>query len=820
MIETRSNDFGHADRKIAVSFGALVLALMLTVAVVAYFLYTQLQSKEEDRLCGALAAMLSESISKVSFSGKYHTRLLAEQMKARIPVIESISVENADGLIIAHSDPAFNETREDAAGVKLTRECLDGKKMVVSEHVHNAKIIKEVLMPYRGGFDSQVLGVVRLGVNVEDARAEQRANFVKLLELITVLMCVAILIVFVLSRFFGRTVRELAMQLQAILDNSPALIYMKDRAGRYLFVNRHWTQLFQTTNEAARGKTDLDIFPRETALKLMENDRLVFESGRLMELEENAFIEGSIRYYQSIKVALKGNDGNCYALCGISTDITEKKRSEEELLGHREHLEELVRERTVQLAMAKENAEAANRAKSLFLANMSHEFRTPMNAILGFAHIMVRENGVTQRQKENLDIIIKSGEHLLTLINDILDIAKIESGRMQVELSDFDLGELTGDLMDMLRVKVEAKGLKLVLDQSSSFPRFVRTDLAKLRQIIINLVGNAVKFTNEGQITIKLGVCSILNGRAGNFLRFEIQDTGIGMDEAGVKNIFKPFVQLGQHEGTGLGLAITQQYINLMGGSIEVESRPGKGSKFSFAVSFEPADRDKIKMSAPSRGRVLEIENAKNYKVLIVEDQPENRLLMHNLLSPFGFLISEASDGIEGVELFEKFRPHIIFIDRRMPGVDGIEAVRKIREKSSHGGVIIIAVTAHAFKEERQQMIDAGCDDFISKPFGADDIFDVVEKYLKLRIIRDQAEVADAENASKPGAAELAKLPANLLRELEDALIKLDMKKIDQSIRDISDQNSALGKKLDNCAKNFDYNSILESLQKISGDGQ
>ncbi|HOD40774.1 MAG TPA: ATP-binding protein [Candidatus Wallbacteria bacterium] len=786
MIETRSNDFGHADRKIAVSFGALVLALMLTVAVVAYFLYTQLQSKEEDRLCGALASMLSESISKVSFSGKYHMRLLVEQMKARIPVIESISVENADGLIIAHSDPAFNEKREDGAGVKLTRECLDSKKMVVSEHIHNSKIIKEVLMPYHGGFDSQVLGVVRLGVNVEDARAEQRANFVKLLELITVLMCVAILIVFALSRYFGRTVRELAMQLQAILDNSPALIYMKDRAGRYLFVNRHWTQLFQTTNETARGKTDLDIFPRETALKLMENDRMVFESGRLTELEENAFIEGGMRYYQSIKVALKGNDGNCYALCGISTDITEKKRSEEELLGHREHLEELVRERTVQLAMAKENAEAANRAKSLFLANMSHEFRTPMNAILGFAHIMARDAGVTRRQKENLDIIIKSGEHLLTLINDILDIAKIESGRMQVELSDFDLGELTGDLMDMLRVKVEAKGLKLVLDQSSSFPRFVRTDMAKLRQIIINLVGNAVKFTDQGQITIKLGVCSILNGRAGNFLKFEIQDTGIGMDETGVKNIFKPFVQLGQHEGTGLGLAITQQYINLMGGFIEVESQPGKGSKFIFAVSFEPAERDKIKMSAPPRGRVLQIENAKNYKVLIVEDQPENRLLMQNLLSPFGFQIAEASDGIEGVALFEKFSPHIIFIDRRMPGIDGIEAVCKIRGKSGADGVIIIAVTAHAFKEERQQMIDAGCDDFISKPFGADAIFDVLEKYLKLRVIRDQTESPDAENTLKPGAEELSKLPAKMLRELEDALIKLDMKKIEQLISDIS----------------------------------
>ncbi|OGM05829.1 MAG: hypothetical protein A2008_02440 [Candidatus Wallbacteria bacterium GWC2_49_35] len=794
--------------------------LMLTATGVAYFLYTQLQSKEENRLCGALAAILSESISKVGFSGKYHTRLLVEQMRSQITELESISVESPDGLVIAHSDPSLNDICVTADELKLSRECLEIKKLVIDEHMHKGKMIKEVVLPYRGGLDAEILGVVRLGINVEEARAEQRANLVKLLILISVLTCAAIFIVFVLSRYFGGTVRELAIQLQGILDNSPALIYMKDRAGRYLFVNRQWAELFHITNEKVRGKTDLEIFSRDIACKFMENDRRVFENGQATELEEQALLDDGIHDYHSIKVALKDNSGIFYALCGISTDITGKKRAEEELLKHREHLEELVKERTAELAVSKENAVAANQAKSLFLANISHELRTPMNAILGFAHIMSRDSGITSKQRENLDIIIKSGEHLLCIINDILDIAKIESGRMESEVSDFDLGELTRDLIDMLRIRAEAKGLRLIMDQSSSFPRFVSTDMARLRQIIINLVGNAIKFTSEGQITIKLGVCSIEQERNKHFLLFEIQDTGIGIDKAEQENIFKPFVQLGQHEGTGLGLAITQQYINLLGGSISVMSEPGKGSKFTFTIAFAPVDDAQIQTSTPSRGRVLEIENACNYKVLIVEDQLDNRLLMRNLLMPFRFDLREAADGREGVHMFEEWRPHIIFIDRRMPVLDGLSAVREMRKAAGPADAVIIAVTAHAFREERQQMIDVGCDAFISKPFSADAIYDVIEKYLKVRVIRAEEETDGRKVREELDPEELLKLPDTLLREMEDALIRLDRKRIDEIIGQVTLNNASLGKKLGQYASRFDYTAILEALQNILGGGQ
>ncbi|MEZ7893523.1 MAG: ATP-binding protein [Candidatus Wallbacteria bacterium] len=809
--------FGHVDRKLALSFGAVVLLLMLTSVGIASLLYADLQVKEEDRLSGALASILGKSISRVSFSGKYHARLLVEEMILQVSELAFISVETPEGLIIAHSNPSKNDTFVSITELQANKKCLEKNSLIISESSAQ-KTVKEVLVPYHGGLDAEILGVVRVGVNVEEARKVQSANMIKLLFLITFLTILAIIIVFILSRYFGSGVKMLANQLQGILDNSPALIYMKDKNGRYIFVNRQWTDLFHTTNEKIKGKNDIEIFKNDIGKQFMDNDRRVFESNSAIELEEQALVENTIHYYHSIKVALRdAATGEPYALCGFSNDITDKKNTEAELHKHREHLEELVNNRTNELAIAKDRAETANRAKSLFLSNMSHELRTPMNAILGFAHIMAHDSAITQIQKENLEIILKSGEHLLKIINDILDIAKIEAGKIEAEFSDFDLEQLTNDLLTMLRVRAEFKGLKLIMDQSSSFPKYVRTDQAKLRQIIINLVGNAIKYTNKGQITMKLYLMSAPDNK--QYLSFEIEDTGIGIKPQDIEKIFIPFVQIGQHEGTGLGLPITQQYIKLLGGTINVTSKPGAGSKFAFSIEYIPANPSDIQKNQVTQGRVISIENADNYRILIAEDQPENRLLLKNLLTPFGFQLKEAINGEECIEMFKTWQPHVIFMDRRMPLCDGCSAANQIRARQESKDTAIIAVTAQAFKEDRQEMLDAGCDTFIAKPFMEDEIFNVLEKYLKITIVRDNMneKTKDELNITSEQTIEmLKKLPEGLKNELTEALIRLNMKEIERIISVINEQNTALGSILSAYTNKFNYTPILNILKKIS----
>ncbi|MEW6646729.1 MAG: PAS domain S-box protein [Pseudomonadota bacterium] len=500
--------------------------------------------------------------------------------------------------------------------------------------------------------------------------------------------------------------------------------------------------------------------------------------------------------------------------------LAERTRAEEALRNHKEHLEEEVTQRTEELRLARDAAETANKAKSVFLANMSHELRTPLNAILGFSQMLHHEPGLTASQRDNLEIINHSGEHLLKLINDVLEIAKIEAGKLQLETSTFDLHGLVRDVTDMMLPRAKQKGLRLLVDQSSEFPRYIKGDEARLRQILINLVGNAVKFTDEGGVTIRLGVRQ--NTR--QHLLIEVEDTGPGISAADQKHLFKPFVQLTEgmtHGGTGLGLSIVRQYVQLMGGNVTVDSTPGKGSLFLIDLPLEVGlEADIKRLHDEVRSNVVALAPGQPaYRILIAEDQRDNQLLLARLMSGLGLETRIANNGLECVSQFEAWQPDLIWMDRRMPLMDGLEATRRIRELPGGDKVKIVAVTASVFKEQEPELRAAGIDEYVRKPYRFHEIYDSLGRQLGLKFAyqEDTTEPAEQQPARVLSAEELSRLAPALREDLRGAVESLDRARIDAAISRIRDIDAELADILWHLVDEFNYPHILDVIQTAAG---
>ncbi|MBD2306740.1 response regulator [Chroococcidiopsis sp. FACHB-1243] len=477
-----------------------------------------------------------------------------------------------------------------------------------------------------------------------------------------------------------------------------------------------------------------------------------------------------------------------------------------------------------------QEAEAANLAKSEFLANMSHELRTPLNAILGFSQLMSRDRSLNAAQLENLDTINRSGEHLLTLINDVLSMAKIEAGRTILNENSFNLYELLDSLEEMLQLKAEAKGLQLIFERTPEVPQCVRADESKLRQVLINLLGNAIKFTQAGGAILRVRTkqdkqeTSHVPLTPTCILHFEVEDTGPGIAASELERLFKPFVQTEagrkSHEGTGLGLTISQQFVRLMGGEIAVSTTLGHGTIFSFEIPVSPAAVVEVQPRQHYRRVMGLAPDQPKYRILVVEDKWENRQLLVKMLESVGFEVREAENGEEGVAIWESWQPQLIWMDMRMPVMDGYEATRQIKAHLKGHATIIIALTASAFDEERAVVLSAGCNDFVRKPLREEVIWEKMMQYLGVRYIYEestqQVAIAPQQEEKEPytlTVQSLRVMPPEWVAQLHQAALRTDEKLIFDLLEQIPQDYAPMATALADLVNNFRIDKIIDLTQ-------
>ena len=470
------------------------------------------------------------------------------------------------------------------------------------------------------------------------------------------------------------------------------------------------------------------------------------------------------------------------------------------------------------LLIAKEAAETANRAKSEFLANMSHELRTPLNGILGYAQILEKDRNLLPAQKKGVEIIENSGRHLLLLINDILDLSKIEAGKLDIIPSEFSLMEFLRKISEIIKVRSEEKQLDFICNFPKDDYRIL-ADEKRLRQVILNLLGNAVKFTNSGNITLSTDIERNYNSKIR--IRFSVSDTGIGIDENEVKHIFKPFSQVGSKtnhtDGTGLGLSISNKIVDLMGGNLKVKSAPGKGSYFYFTINAGLIDHSEEKEII--QPEMIVGYSGKKIKILVVDDKWENRFIIKKLLEPIGFQVIEANDGFETIGIIDSEKPDLVLMDIIMPGKSGIETTVEIRKLSEYKKLPIVALSASAFEETKQECMKAGCNGFIAKPFDTREVMITIARLLKIKWNKKNDFKEQFENTKF--SRDIIGPPPEIARELFQLALVGDIKtlldKLDK-IPDTSPELKDFANMLRKPAESFKMKAIREFLKPYVKD--
>lgn len=623
-------------------------------------------------------------------------------------------------------------------------------------------------------------------------------------------------------------------RLAVVVDQAPVSIVITDMKGSIQYVNPFFIETTGFQMEELIGENPRILKSGAQSRDVYDDLWSTISSGnvwnkRLIDKKKN----GERYYEQSTIFPIKNNNGEILSYAAVKRDITEQVEKEEELEEYKNHLEILIRERTLSLDQinqelnqeieerkkteralreAEIGAMESNRAKSMFLANMSHELRTPLNAILGFAGLIQRDMDLQQKHKEKLQMINRSGEHLLAIINDVLEVSRIEAGRVRAVPRVINVIRLVKDLEEMFRLRTDVRGVALYTKFYGNIAEYIETDEGKLRQILINIIGNAVKFTEQGSIRLAVDV---VQNRNPWLLKFTVTDTGPGIAYEDQPYIFRPFEQtsLGQEKGgSGLGLMIAREYAILLGGDITATSIPEKGSEFVLQIRYVPVDHYEEEVEKTNRF----VQNIKKDipppVLLVIEDDISNRNYLVELLSSTGFRVLSAENGEEGLEVFIRNKIDLVLLDLKMPIMGGEQFIREMKSTVKGKRVPVIVVSAHAFEENRQAVLDLGADDFLRKPVSDQDLFDKLAVYLPVEY--NYATDENDENELREFSGEDS-VSNELYEELIQAAMSADTGRMSELVEQLNRSAPVAAKMIRQYSRDFHWERVISYIEEM-----
>lgn len=635
--------------------------------------------------------------------------------------------------------------------------------------------------------------------------------------------------------------RESEIRARSLINALPDMMFRVDREGVILDYKAELNELYAQAEESLVGKTLKELLSSELVEQSRQAIQSALKTGKMQMFEYQLSMPGyQLRNYEARMVACNANEVACTRgevactrgeVVVIVRDITERKQAE------------------IALHEAHEEAEKANRAKDLFLANISHELRTPLNAILGYAQLLARNTLLTPKELDELETIRRSGEHLLTMINQILDFSKIEAERTELDLSEFSFPGFLQSLRDMVQVQADQKGIPFIIEFDPNLPGVLLGDEQRLRQILLNLLHNAVKFTDTGTVIFRVQRLPSPPGQTRTSpaskmacLRFHVEDQGIGIQHEDIPNIFQPFYQIGEKrffsQGVGLGLAISQRFVAMMGGKLQVESTPGQGSTFWFELTLPEGKMStlpRIGTLQPIIGvkrmhnDAIETASERPVSILVVDDNDENRDMLRNILEPIGFEVREAEHGQDALARIRNTHPDLILMDVMMPILDGIETTRRIRRHVENGDIAIIGISANVTDDVQQQCLEAGCEAFIAKPFDIMTMLHTIQQCLPIEWeyahadagsallpSSGRAEPASAWGESSQSSSPLLPPPAGIVTELYEAAMSGDIVSLRELMRRLVEhgqQRMPFVERLETLIKSYRMNEIAHFLE-------